>query len=47
MDLAIVGEKAVSTVTPMLVTNMSDIEALNKQDVKQVQAGEDVVITVK
>ena len=47
VDLTVVGEKAVSTVTPMLITNMSDIEALNKQDVKQVCASEDVVITVK
>ncbi|WP_152655963.1 PTS glucose transporter subunit IIA [Oceanobacillus sp. CFH 90083] len=47
VDLAVVGEKAVSTVTPMLITNMSDIEALHKQDVKQVRASEDVVIRVK
>jgi len=47
VDLDVVSEKAADTVTPMLITNMSDIEALNKQDVKQVRASEDVVITVK
>ncbi|WP_080875844.1 PTS sugar transporter subunit IIA [Oceanobacillus timonensis] len=47
VDLAVVGEKAVSTVTPLLITNMNDLEALHKQDVQQVSANEDVVITVK
>lgn len=47
VDLDVVSEKAADTVTPMLITNMSDIEALNKQDVNQVRASEDVVITVK
>ncbi|GIO18866.1 putative phosphotransferase enzyme IIA component YpqE [Oceanobacillus oncorhynchi subsp. incaldanensis] len=47
IDLAVVSEKASSTVTPMLITNMNDIETLDKQDVKQVRASEDVVITIK
>ena len=47
VDLAVVSEKASSTVTPMLITNMNDIETLDKQDVKQVRASEDVVITIK
>lgn len=47
VDLAVVGEKAASTVTLMLITNMNDIEDLNKQKLKQVKASEDVVITVK
>jgi len=47
VDLAVVSEKASSTITPMLITNMSDIETLDKQDVKQVRASEDVVIAIK
>ncbi|MFD1067479.1 PTS sugar transporter subunit IIA [Oceanobacillus locisalsi] len=47
VDLAVVGEKAASTVTPVLITNMNDMEALQKPEIQQVSASEDVVITVK
>ncbi|GAA0319459.1 PTS glucose transporter subunit IIA [Oceanobacillus sp. FSL W7-1293] len=47
VDLSVVSEKASSTITPMLITNMSDIETLDKQNVKRVRASEDVVIAIK
>lgn len=47
VDFSIVEEKAASTVTPMIITNANEMEALTKADVKQVHAGEDVVVTIK
>ncbi|MBM7647898.1 PTS system glucose-specific IIA component [Bacillus ectoiniformans] len=45
-DLALVGEKASSTVTPIIITNGDDMESVNKSGSGAVTAAQDVVLTV-
>lgn len=46
-DMALINEKATSTITPVIVTNSDSIEVINKNENQEVQAGSAAVMTVK
>ncbi|RKQ30268.1 PTS sugar transporter subunit IIA [Oceanobacillus halophilus] len=46
-DRNVIGEKAKSTVTPVIITNTDDMSEITVMDKSQVTAGQDSVLTVK
>ncbi|WP_085521116.1 PTS sugar transporter subunit IIA [Tuberibacillus sp. Marseille-P3662] len=46
-DLNLVAEKAADTVIPVIITNVDQVDILNQQIDKNVQAGQTAVMTVK
>lgn len=45
-DLALIKEKAASTITPIVITNMDAVQSLEKKSLESVQAGTDSFMVV-
>ncbi len=46
-DLDLINEKATSTVTPVIITNGEQIEIVSKDENQEVQAGNQIVMTLE